>query len=288
MSWWRKLHDRAWYVRWAVKGVAVALTLLLIAYPYPHLLARNVQRWRNPNTLIEPDNPRLQPMLTELQARLAPSLPPQKALRVVEKFVYEKVPYEWDWDTWGVADYIPTVDEVLDKGGEDCDGRAVIAASLHRALGHKADLVSDFAHVWVKTDRGETMGPRKSKSLVASDKGGTRIAWRTLLNVPRAVGYGIGCFPLLRELILVLVIWLALLRPGVRPAYAWLGGWLLVEGLLKLRVGGRHAVDAFNTWQLIGLAEIAVAVAIVYWAGRRARSRTVSSGRETLATLPGR
>jgi hypothetical protein len=279
MNWWMRFHRRAWPMRWLVKGAAIAVTALLIAYPYPHFLARNVLRWRNPNTLIEPDNPRLQPLVAELQEQLDPDLPPRQTLKRVERFVYTKVPYAWDWETWGVADYIPTVDEVLDAEREDCDGRAVIAASLHRALGYKADIVSDFAHVWVKTDRGETMSPGKSKSLVASDRTGTRVQWRTLLNVPRAIAYGIGVFPLARELILVIVIWLALLRPGVRPVIALLALWLILEGLLKMRAAVRFPPESlFPPWRVLATLQWGIAVVMLFWAGRRAAAARSAAG----------
>ena len=51
---------------------------------------------------------------------------PHALVRGVEKFVYGHVPYAWDWDTWGVADYLPSVAEVRRMGREDCDGRAVV------------------------------------------------------------------------------------------------------------------------------------------------------------------
>ena len=276
MRWWRRLHDARWYVRWLVKGAAVGLTLLLVTFPYPHLLVRNMQRWRNPNALIEPAAPRLQPMVQELRDQLTPSLPPRRTLKHVEQYVCKKIEYAWDWDTWGVADYLPTVDEVLDAGHEDCDGRAVIAASLLRALGYQADLVSDFAHVWVRTDKGELMSPGKRKSIVASDRRGAQIRWKTLTNLPRAMAYGVSPFPLWRELIVLTVVWLALLRPGIGRAYGAVGALLLVEGLLKLRLGGHDWQHPILWLQLVGTLELVAAFVLLSAAGRRAARRSSS------------
>lgn len=234
----KSLNRRRWYVRWPVKWAIFGLAYTIVCFPYPRLAIRHIIHWSNPNAMIEPDAPSLQPMAAEMRAGIPPGLPVPKVLAWVEDFVYQKVPYEWDWNTWGMADYLPTLDEVIRAGKEDCDGRAVVAASLLRNLGYDARLVTDFAHVWVSTPYGDTMGPGKTKTIEVTEKG-FKVDYRGILRLPRILGYGIAVFPFERELILLGVLWLLLLgRAGVGRAMICLG--LLVAGLILLRYGAAN------------------------------------------------
>jgi hypothetical protein len=202
------------------------------------LLVRHLQHWRNPDVLVEPDATALQPLWEGLCSRLDDGLPPAMVLEQVEQFVIERIPYEWDWNTWGTADYLPTVTEVLEMGKEDCDGRAVVAASLLRRLGFEAQLVSDFAHVWVVTDHGATMGPGGRRAITATSDG-PRLQLAAIVQVPRALAHGIAVFPWQRELILLFATWLLMLRAPGRTANNVAGLALLLAALMLVRWGGR-------------------------------------------------
>jgi len=262
------LNALPWYTRWPSKCGILALTLLVVCFPYPRTLVRHLQHVHNPNAMIEPDAPALQPLVDELRLTLGADLPPKEALKKVEDFVYRKIPYEWDWNTWGTADYLPTVQEALAMGKEDCDGQAVVAASLLRRLGFKADLVTDFAHMWVLTDVGETMSPGRRKAFVATDQGvQVQIQRSMLADIPRAVGLGIAVFPLGRELIVLGVLWLLLLRAGGGVGCGLAAAAFLVNGLLFLRIGGKLYDHPIVWRQLVGVANLAVGfVALWGWA----------------------
>jgi len=218
-----------------------------------------MQHWSDPNALIQPDAPALAPLAADLRAQISPNSQPGQVLSQVEKFVYKKVPYEWDWNTWGMADYLPSVDEVLDMGREDCDGRAVVAASLLKNLGYDARLVTDFAHVWVWTPFGETMGPGKTRTVEVTDKG-MRFNARGLLQIPHITSYGIAVFPVERELVLLAVFWLLLLgRVKVIRAFVALG--VLTCGLFAVRYGainyrGPQPLFEWAGWALLVLGVI--------------------------------
>jgi len=206
------INNLRWYWRLPVKWVFFGVVVLFVCFPYPSRLVDHVKHWRDPNALIEPNAAILQPLVDELRLRLTDDPSPREALQRVERFVYEKIPYAWDWDTWGTADYLPTLTEALEMGREDCDGRAVVAASLLQNLGFNAQIVTDFSHVWVKTDKGETMGPGKRKALVATDDG-LQIRWSALAELPKGLAYGTAVFPLGREIIIVVVLWFLLIPP---------------------------------------------------------------------------
>lgn len=255
------LNTLPWYTRLPIKWAILGLTVFLVCFPYPNLFVRHVRHWRNPNALIEPDATSLQPWVEELRPELPSDLPPREVLQRVERFVYEKVPYDWDWNTWGQSDYLPTVTELIEMGREDCDGRAVIAASLLQNFGFKAQIVTDFAHVWVRTDQGELMGPGRRKAIVATDRG-LQFHWRALAGLPQATVYGIAVFPLIRELIVLFVAWWLLLRINAGITRSLLALVLLCTGLLVLRAGASEYLKPVQWMQIVGALAMSSAVGL--------------------------
>ena len=197
------------------------------------------------------------------------NLTPPEVLSQVEAFVYKKVPYDWDWNTWGMADYLPTVGEVIQMGREDCDGRAVVAASLLKNLGYDARIVTDFAHVWVNTEYGETMGPGKTRTIEVTEKG-VRLNARGLIQIPEILGYGIAVFPLVRELVLLSVFWLLLLgRTGALRMFISLA--LLTGGLMLLRHGAADYRHPQHHCEITGLAVFLLGLLALVLRGPRCR-----------------
>jgi len=264
------LNNLRWYARLPCKWLIFALVVFLVCFPYPRLTYRHFSRWRDPNALIEPHAAALQPWVDELKASLPPDLPPQNTLRRVEKFVYDKVPYEWDWNTWGLSDYLPTVTETVERAKEDCDGRAVVAASLLSNLGFHPRIVTDFAHVWVQTEHGDTMGPGRKKAVVATEKG-LNFNWRALTELPRALAFGISVFPWPRQLIVLVVAWWLLLRRshGVLGGICALAG--LTTGFFLLRAGGPEYAKPIVWMQLLGVLTVLGGVAASLLPRRRAQ-----------------
>jgi len=271
------LDAHRWYTRLPLKWMILGFTTLFVCFPYPGLTLRHVRHWMNPDALIEPDAPSLQPWVEELRPKLSPELPPRDALRLVEKFVYEKVPYEWDWNTWGLGDYLPTVAEVIAKGKEDCDGRAVIAASLLRNFGFKSRIVTDFAHVWVATDKGETMGPGKRKAIVATDKG-MKIDWGALVQLPNVLAYGIAVFPWPREVVILVVAWWLLLDRRTSRRRAIVCAILFAAALILIRWSGDDYWHPVRWVRWSGVAVLVLVPLGMIVAGRRAaRVRNAAS-----------
>ncbi|MBI4581778.1 MAG: hypothetical protein HY718_18930, partial [Planctomycetes bacterium] len=150
---WRRLQSTRRIVRWPIKWGIFAVVFLLTLYPHPNFLRRHIQHLRGLDRLPDSAEPALAPLAARFRSYLedqgvSPSDGPA-LLAAVNRFVHREVPYAWDWEVWGVADYLPTVAEVVARGREDCDGRAVVAAALLRGENIPAELVKRGARIRV-------------------------------------------------------------------------------------------------------------------------------------------
>lgn len=269
-----------------------AAVTFFVLFPDPFQFARHISRICNLEAMIEPAAPELGALEAELRSRIATTRPVEgdpaaggmarAVQRDVERFVLERVAYEWDWNLWGAADYMPTIAEMFgmaeSSGGrlrEDCDGRAVLAASLMRRLGHDARLVTDLRHVWVVTNEGAWMGPGE-RVTIASGGGGNEIAWFTLVsNIPTSLSFGIAVFPFWREVIILLTAYLLMLHRRMSRGAMLLGLILLVQGLLFLRLGYLAPVSVSrgtSSWPAwVGLIHVAAGFAVLLRSSHRAR-----------------
>ncbi|NLX12824.1 MAG: transglutaminase domain-containing protein [Phycisphaerales bacterium] len=235
---WHNIQTARRRYRWPIKWGILILVVLFVLYPRPTLLIRHIGHLRNLHALPDPQEPSLQPIKEQFDAYAVErgAEDGTAPLDAVEQFVYELIPYAWDWEVWGVADYIPTVREVIETGREDCDGRAVLAAALLRSRGIEAYLVGGNGHIWVATEFGETMGPLGEASLTADDDG-LCVDILGFFNI-RAVAFGIAVFPWTRELIILFAIWGLLLPHHFRWSQALLALYLLCSGLMTIRLAG--------------------------------------------------
>jgi hypothetical protein len=275
--------------RWPIKAAFLGAVFLLVLYPDPRLLLRHARHWSNLSAMIEPDEPALQPIVAHVESVLVgePGLrdDPREVLRAVERVVYNRIGYEWDWVTWGCADYLPTVAETIAKGREDCDGRAVVAASALRKLGYEAHLVTDGSHLWVRTTEGEAMAPMATASgrtLVSTTSRGTSLdpfavlgASALLIDWPKNIAYGVAVFPVGRTAICAAAVWLVLLPRRPRPGAAVLGAALFAAALWTWRAACWDPWDnsLAGAWAGLGLA-----AAGAFAAGRRRPHEVAHAG----------
>ncbi|MFQ5589587.1 MAG: hypothetical protein ACE5HE_00350 [Phycisphaerae bacterium] len=268
------LNRLSWPIRLPIKWALFGISVLIVCFPYPNRLVAHIKHWRDPNLLIEPNAPVIQSFIEELRPQLNEQQTASETLNTIQNYVYARIPYAWDWLTWGVADYLPTLSEVVAAGHEDCDGRAVVAASLLRSFGHEASIVTDFTHVWVKTELGETMGPGSKKAVVATKKG-LQVQKGALAQLPRSFSYGIAVFPWQRELIILVVAWLLMLRRGGGALCNTVAMALLLDGLVFLRIGGKDHTHLSYPVLALGLVNTLGGVfVLLVWARYNARAAT--------------
>ena len=293
----------------------VLLTVTFFAlFPNPVQFVRHLTHLSDMNAMIEPDAPGLsawdEEFFDHLEKRKkellqsgfsgadeeqATSPPKELSARQVqgevERFVYEKVQYAWDWDVWDSADYMPSVSEMFAQAEssedgqmrEDCDGRAVIAASLIRRLGYESALVTDLRHVWVVTPEGEWMGPGRQKTVTSGAEGNRTKFLKTIGNIPVALSYGIAVFPVWRELIILATAFALMLSRGMPWRRTALAALLCVQGLLFMRLGYLAPAGlsgqspAWPAW--LGGLHVLAGFAIIRWSSYRARQRRLTDER---------
>jgi hypothetical protein len=258
---WHRVHRWPRWRRWPLKGGFLALIVVLTLFPKVWLLPVWIQRLADLNAVVDPNCPDLAELQARVAARVGERATLPRLMRGVENVVYERIPYAYDWDTWGVMDYLPTAAEVFAMGREDCDGRAVVAASLLRRLGYDAWLTTDMTHTWVVAcDRSaaqpvecELMAPGAGEKTLTGGAAGTRlkVTWATLRNLVNASAFGVAVFPVGREL----VILVALVITALQPRSSW-----------GRRIIGCGAVaTALFLWRTAGSPPHTQAVTLLLW-----------------------
>ncbi len=280
MRLWRGLNRLRWFWRCPLKVAVFLLVTALVLYPKLWLLPTAFARYRDMNSVLDSTHPQLVALQERVRDRLPPDAPMKETLQAVQQAVCERIPYAWDWEVWGVCEYLPTVDEVFEQGREDCDGRAVVAASLLKRMGYDAWLVSDLLHVWVQTPEGETMSPTGGEKTFVGTDAGTRatISIRMIGNLGRGLSYGIAVFPLIRELIILATLCALAMQPWSSPRRRVAGCLVLWVALEVLRHAGRQAamdgrtLDVVGTWVGVTLAAAGCVILIVRAGRPRRRS----------------
>ena len=285
MSVWQRWHLGSPWARWPLKVALFLAIVVLVLYPRIWLLPTWLARLADMNSVIQPDCPALARLETAVREQVKPGSTPRQTLDAVQRVVYQAVPYAWDWEVWGVIDYLPTTAEVFAKGREDCDGRAVVSASLLRRMGYQAWLVSDLKHCWVATPVGEVMSPGEGEKTF---KGGTpgapetrlHVTLGTLANLSRALGFGIAVFPLTREMIILAALCALTLQPRSSPRRRAVGCLLVLLALGLVR--DSEDVSAYADSRPM-LAWIGVGALLVGWLLLAVKA----AGRRSLRVPPG-
>ena len=115
----------------------VLLWTLLVLYPCPTELVTSIRR------LIAP------PVDPQAVEKIISLLPSRKDPALVERFILQKFPYQYDWQNYNLPWYFPTAEEAMKKGTGDCKTRFIILASTFEALGISYEAFISPSHIWV-------------------------------------------------------------------------------------------------------------------------------------------
>ncbi|MFM8469834.1 MAG: hypothetical protein ACKODH_07685 [Limisphaerales bacterium] len=175
--------------RVGMKAVLFGAVVLFALYPNPVLLVRQIAHLLDTESLIQPDLPAMPEINRAIDQLIATNSLPLTEFKAVERFVYRRIQYQYDWHGWWNLDYWPTAAEVWERQREDCDGRAVLAVSILRARGYpEARLVANLQHVWVAVGTNELMGPMADKNFRREGGkmvDGKLVGARTVITLPQ-------------------------------------------------------------------------------------------------------
>jgi hypothetical protein len=122
-----------------LKRVLVLLAVILwvgaVMYPNPAKLVVSLERLRNP------------PTDAQAATAFAQGLPDD--YKAIENFALDYVQYRTSWALYGSPWYYPTLKEVISQRAGDCEGRALLFASILEAKKLPYTMRYSFDHVWV-------------------------------------------------------------------------------------------------------------------------------------------
>ncbi len=154
-------------IRRLIFGLFVFLVwALYVLYPNPTYLTRSVYRLYDPP--ISPHIKEIQYIATATAERT----PSQ-----TERFIKAAFPYQYDWETYNLPWYFPSVKEAVKKQAGDCKTRFIVIASVLTAQKIPHTLSVSPTHVWVEyEEKKETSNENQEVTMFNSEKG---------LSVPR-------------------------------------------------------------------------------------------------------
>ena len=185
-----------------MRRATLLIWTLFALYPNPYMLYISAWRAWSP------------PVDAAAVRQLADALPDDP--RAIETAVNTRlVPYAVPWQTYGVPWYFPTAGEVFARGQGDCEGQAVVLASILRSKGIPARFVGSFDHLWVDYPGKHANAYENAEVAIASQQpdGSYRLRWPSLVDWRRSWeierGYFWDAMPIWRRWLLI-------------------GGWLLI------------------------------------------------------------
>lgn len=226
LQFWRWLAARPPLKRAGLKLALLAAVVLFALYPNPVLLVRQVHHLLHMEQLIQPDLPAMREINREIDRLIETNAPALTELKAVERYVYRRIPYQYDWHGWANLDYWPSAAEVWERKREDCDGRAVLAVSILRARGYpEARLVANLQHVWVAVGTNELMGPMADRNFRREGGkmvDGKLVGAKTIITLPALKtlldSLAMTCkFPAWRVVLMLVTLLALLFHPAMDP-----------------------------------------------------------------------
>lgn len=252
---WDKLAAFKLWERVTIKSATFVSILIIVLYPNPILLIQQVRSYVDADSLIQPAFAGISHINQEIDGLLTPGATREHEFHTIQRYVYEHIPYAYDWENWGNIDFWPTAEQVWERRKEDCDGRAILAVSILRSRGFtSAALVGSIRHIWVEVDQDELMGPDIERTL-------TRVDGKTRINLPSAnlllgsVALHVADFPTIRNLILLFTGMLLCYHPCKNLAGFFMLSTMGLLGFILWKDWARHVMATRNipiNFDLIG------------------------------------
>ncbi len=133
---------------------------LLTLYPRPADLARSVYRVFNP------------PVDGEFVIAHAELFAHAETGREIDRAVRQAFPYQYDWVTYGMPWYFPSIDEAFLSMAGDCKTQLLVLASVLESRGIPYSIAVSPTHVWVEYDGKTTNASENALVTVFSSETG--------------------------------------------------------------------------------------------------------------------
>ena len=114
--------------------IATIILVIFVLFTTPLVIFKDVYRVQNPPIKSDSIN----------NVSSIPDHPSE-----IESWVNSRIEYEYDFGTYGVFWYVPTPEEILEKGKGDCKSRAILLASILEEKGIDYELHMSLFHWWV-------------------------------------------------------------------------------------------------------------------------------------------
>jgi len=129
------VEKRKWWKVILIIAGMLAIWTFVVCFPNPYIFVRNWVRYaRFP----------IDPSVIEI---IEDEIPDES--EEIEKFVRKLVKYEYDWQNYGVPDYVSTARQAVTRRRGDCEDRALVFASVLEAKGLPYDLKASLVHYWI-------------------------------------------------------------------------------------------------------------------------------------------
>ncbi len=154
------------------------LWILFTLYPQPLNLGKSIYRLFNP-----PVNPSAEGICSVLE-RTTSTCP-----REIEEVILTMLPYQYDWQTYNMPWYFPTVEEVLSIKTGDCKSRLIVLSSVLEAKQKNYQINASLTHIWVDYyEKEKTTSENEEVVLFSSSEEGffikvPQINWKKSLNL---------------------------------------------------------------------------------------------------------
>lgn len=137
-----------------------ATWVLLTLYPNPAYLARSVYRLFNP------------PVDASIAAAFDHYFAGLDEAHAIDAKVQSEFPYQYDWVTYNLPWYFPTVNEAFANMAGDCKTRLVVLASVLESRGIAYTVSVSPTHIWVEYEGKSTNRIENAEVALFSSAGG--------------------------------------------------------------------------------------------------------------------
>ncbi len=209
---WDWLAERSMTIRFGIKLFVFLVVLMIVVSPNPVLNVKQISAYLNTEKLYQSFSD-LETINADIDSMLPEDYSFKDEYNAIVRFVYQHIPYQFDWDNWSNAEYWPTAEETWKRGREDCDGRAILAVAIFRSRGYAdANIVGSMKHLWITVNGHEGMGPDTEKVMVVQD-GRKKMRMPSIHYLLEAAASQLYYFPIFRMAIIVLTILVLAFHP---------------------------------------------------------------------------